>query len=301
MKRYLNQTFLFLFLLLAGIILIICFTGTFHHIPFLFIFGIACIWLAAFFLLFFLANKWKRKLDLISDKWVLFFLFIWGILLFLFGNYIKGEPASDYWYIYTFLTDWINQASPDWSYFAWWENNLPLLYLFAPVVKLGHFLGVTDIQYSLAVFNTIMLAGSGYGIYLLIRKGFPDLKNNTVVRWMALLFYMGFIPVWGSVFYVYSDSASMFFAVIGMMLYSQKQTTPPAFLLLLRYLHGYLLADKAYGLPGNNRFMACATCSGFILQALETDSSFFLRRPLYSSSLSIFRPFSAPSGIRGYL
>lgn len=88
MKRYLNQTFLFLFLLLAGAILIICFTGTFHHIPFFYIFGIACIWLAAFFLLFFLANKWKRILDLISDKWVLLFLFIWGVLLFLFGNYI---------------------------------------------------------------------------------------------------------------------------------------------------------------------------------------------------------------------
>lgn len=274
MKRYLNQTFLFLFLLLAGAILIICFTGTFHHIPFLYIFGIACIWLAAFFLLFFLANKWKRILDLISDKWVLFFLFIWGVLLFLFGNYIKGEPASDYWYIYSFLTDWINQASPDWSYFAWWENNLPLLYLFAPVVKLGHFLGVTDIQYSLAVFNTIMLTGSGYGIYLLIRKGFPDLKNNTVVRWMALLFYMGFIPVWGSVFYVYSDSASMFFAVIGMMLYSQKQTTPP---------RSYCLSGICMGISWLIKPTACLVIIGLWLVQLILGSFYKHWKPILLS------------------
>lgn len=227
MKSYLNQIFLSLFLLFLGLILLICFTGTFHHIPFLYIFAISSFWLGLFFLLFFLLNKRKERLALICDKWVIFLLFLWAIVLFLFGNYIKGEPASDYWYIHSFLTDWINGISPDWSYFARWENNLPLFYLFAPIAKLGYLLGVTDVQYSLAAFNTILLTGTGYGIYYLIRKGFPDLKRNVVVRWMALLLYMGFIPVWGSVFYVYSDSASMFFAVAGMALYTSKEKLSP--------------------------------------------------------------------------
>ena len=202
-----------------GSILLICLTGTFHHIPFLTILALSFLWLILFFLLFFLLNKLKKNLSLIQDKWVIFFLFIWSIALFLFGNYIKGEPASDYWYIHSFLTDWINGIYPDWSYFARWENNLPLFYLFAPVVKIGYLLGVTDVQYSLAIFNTILLTGTGYSIYYLIRKGFPDLKRNVVVRWMTLLLYIGFVPVWGSVFYVYSDSTSMFFAVTGVALY----------------------------------------------------------------------------------
>lgn len=227
MKSYLNQIFLILFLLLSGLILLICFTGTFHHIPFLYILAISFFWLALFFLLFFLLNKWRKKLSLIHEKWVLVFLFIWGIVLFLFGNYIKGEPASDYWYIHSFLTAWVNGTSPDWSYFARWENNLPLFYLFAPVVKLGYLLGVTDVQYSLAAFNTILLTGAGYGIYCLIQKGFPDLQKNVIVRWMALLLYMGFVPVWGSVFYAYSDSASMFFAVAGMAFYLSNHKRSP--------------------------------------------------------------------------
>ena len=227
MKSYLNRIFLFLFLLLSGSILLVCFTGTFHHIPFLYILAISVFWLILFFLLFFLLNNWKDRLSKINDKWIIFFLFIWGNVLFLFGNYIKGEPASDYWYIHSFLTDWVNGISPDWSYFARWENNLPLFYLFAPVVKIGYLLGVSDVQYSLAILNTIFLTGTGYGIYYLIRKGIPDLKNNIVVRWMALLLYMGFVPVWGSVFYAYSDSASMFFAVIGMALYFSKEKHSP--------------------------------------------------------------------------
>lgn len=227
MKSYLNQIFLSFFLLLSGFILLICFTGTFHHIPFLYILAVSFFWLFLFFMLFFLLNKWNDKLSLISNKWVIFFLFLWGVVLFLFGNYIKGEPASDYWYIHSFLTDWVNENSPDWSYFARWENNLSLFYLFAPVAKLGYLLGVTDVQYSLAVFNTILLTGTGYGIYYLISSGFPELKKNVVVRWMALLLYMGFIPIWGSVFYAYSDSASMFFSVIGMALYFSKKKHSP--------------------------------------------------------------------------
>lgn len=227
MKQYLNQLFLTLFLLTAGLILLICFTGTFHHISFLYILAVSCIWIAVFFLLFFLLNKNKQRLSHIDNKWVLFFLFVWGIILFLFGCYIKGEPASDYWYIYTFLSDWVNGAIPDWSYFAWWENNLPLFYLFAPIVKLGNILGVPDIQYSLAIFNIVMLTGTGYGIYYLIQKGLPNLKSNVVIRWMALFLYMGFIPVWGSTFYVYSDSTSMFFAVISMAFYFSNEKRSP--------------------------------------------------------------------------
>lgn len=223
MKRYLNQLFLTLFLLLSGTILLVCFTGTFHQIPIIWILLISCIWLAAFCFLFFLLNRWKNKLAVIRDRWILLFLSIWGGILFLFGLYIKGKPTSDYWYIHAFFTDWLNNVTPDWSYFARWENNLPLFYLFAPAVKLGSLLGITDLQCSLGILNIMMLVGTGYALYLLIQQGLPDQKDNVVVRYMALLLYIGFVPVWGSVFYAYSDSASMFFAITSMACYVSKE------------------------------------------------------------------------------
>jgi len=241
MKRFLNRFFLFLFLFLSGIILLICFTGTFHQIPFFYILIVFLLWLSGFFLLYLLLNKWKQKLSLVQDRWVFFFLFIWGVILFFFGNYIKGDPSSDYLYVYSFLMNWIHTDISDWSYFARWENNLPLFYLFAPIVKLGNLFGISDVQYPLAAFNTVMLAGTGYGIYYLIKEGFPELKNNVVVRWMALLLYMGFVPVWGSVFYVYSDSASMFFSVIGMALFLSKKKPS-----LYQYCIGGLCAGISY-------------------------------------------------------
>lgn len=91
MKRYLNQLFISLFLLFAGIILLICFTGTFHDISVFCIFFISCAWLAAFFLLFFLLQKWEKKLAMMPDKWVVLFLIVWGgYFIFIWPLYKRG-------------------------------------------------------------------------------------------------------------------------------------------------------------------------------------------------------------------
>lgn len=80
---------------------------------------------------------------------------------------------------------------------------------------------MTDVIYSMAVLNVMLSAVSVYCVYWLIGEFTNQSKTYMLLGMFA---YMGFIPLCGSAYYVYSDGISMGMSVIGMTLlvYARK-------------------------------------------------------------------------------
>lgn len=206
LAKLIEKAFFIVFIILLGTLLAICFTGTFHHIS---LFNITVATLGMFggvgaFL--FLLKKAEELLEKVDHRRLWIFLGIWGVLLFLFGCIFHNLPAADYSLIYPEVENFVNGEEISWWYFARWKNNLPLFYILCATAKLGSILGVRDIFYSLFFLNTIGAVMCGYCIYWLLDYFYP---KRAVVRWMGLLLFIGFIPLWGGQYFVYTDSVSM--------------------------------------------------------------------------------------------
>ncbi len=213
MKKYIEKTFLTVFVVALGMVLALCYLGKYYHISTLSYIIATIIILGLFCFCALALHKLEKVLNLSSKRGVKCILLIWGIMLFVLGNYIKGEPSNDFKSIYETVSAFVAGEAIDWTYYARWENNLPLFCLLCIVSKVGAICNISDIWYSMAIFNITLTIISGYCIYWLIGKW---TKESPVYKWLGLIAYMGFVPLWGSMYYVYSDGISMGFSVIGM-------------------------------------------------------------------------------------
>ena len=211
MKKCIEKVFLVVFTIVLVLVLGICYVGKYYYISIFDLFFATIFILLLFTFLLFVLRKLETALKFRGG--VLCILIVWGIVLFFVGNCIKGNPDSDFLSIYDSVSAFVAGEAIDWTYYALWENNLPLFCLLCIVSKIGSLLGVPDVIYSMAVFNIILTVISGYCIYWLIGK---FTRESPVYMWIGLIAYMGFIPLWGSMYYVYTDGISMGFSVIGM-------------------------------------------------------------------------------------
>ena len=213
MQKYIEKAFLAVFIVVLGIVVGFCYHGKYYYISTSSYIIATIIILGLFIFYLFALDKLEKKLKFRGREYAKCILLVWGIALFWVGNYIKGEPTSDFWSIYESVAAFVEGEAIDWTVYARWENNLPLFCLLCIVSKVGAIWGVPDVIYSMAAFNIILTILSGYCIYWLIGK---YTKESPVYMWFGLIVYMGFVPLWGSMYYVYTDGISMGFSVIGM-------------------------------------------------------------------------------------
>ena len=100
MKKYIEKAFLAVFVVALGMVLALCYLGKYYHISTLSYVIATILILGLFYSCALALHKLEKVLNLSSKRGVKCILLIWGIMLLVLGNYIKGEPSNDFKSIY---------------------------------------------------------------------------------------------------------------------------------------------------------------------------------------------------------
>lgn len=194
-------------LMFAGVV--ICITGTQHNIEWykeLFVtvgMGVG-IWVLGFIL-----NKCRYFLRE-HEKSVLFLLLAcFGIALYAVSYVSRNDPMYDYAVIYQSAYDYAHDGQANWGYLAQWGNNYGIFLWLVIIMKICEMLSIEDPFAVLLFINTALAVFSGFCLFDILTK----FLDNTGVKFMGLLMYFGFLPLWGGTNYFYTDSVSMFFSI----------------------------------------------------------------------------------------
>jgi len=137
-------------------------------------------------------------------------LLLYGAALYVVSCVIRNEPAQDYGSVYQLAYDYVYGEVQDWFYLALWKNNFPLFWLLTLGMRICKMTGSTDPFYFLLFFNVLFVLAAAACLYGIAQRE----TGRTLYAVLAMLLFIGFLPVWGETGFLYTDSVSMLFTVL---------------------------------------------------------------------------------------
>lgn len=205
MRQTLFKCFEGIFIIVISIVFLVAVTGTKRNVIWYKELFVTAVMFVAICFLYWILIRAESFLEKHEKILFIGFILIWSVALYIFCYVFKNKPSHDYETICVALENYIMGQEVDWSYFAQFKNNFFLFFILLCLTKFAMFVGIPDPFVVWLFVSTAMVIWSGICIFKLAKIA----GKRMATCFMSLLFFAGFLPLWGGTYNLYTDCISL--------------------------------------------------------------------------------------------
>ncbi len=194
-----------IYIVVMSLVFLVSLTGTQRNIEWHKELFVTVVLFGGMMLLYVLLNKMEHWIERYEKRGLVIFLVLWSALLYSFCFVFHNEPAHDYMYICQEVQHYVSGDVVDWSYFALFKNNFFLFLILVALTRVSLFIGLADPFPIWLLASVALVVWAGICLYRIVRMT----GHRVVSCFMTLLFFVGFVPLWGGTYNLYTDCLSL--------------------------------------------------------------------------------------------
>lgn len=204
-QKTLFKCFEIVFIIAISLVFLVSVTGTKRNVVWYKELFVTVVMFGAISLLYWILLKIEQFLEKKEKLLFIGFIVVWSIALYTFCYIFKNKPSHDYQTICNALENYLTGCEVDWSYFAQFKNNFFLFAVLLGLTEFAMLIGLPDPFVLWLLVSVAMVIWSGICIFRLTKLA----GCRIATCFMSLLFFAGFLPLWGGTYNLYTDCISL--------------------------------------------------------------------------------------------